>query len=192
MSSAPSSRSLVAHKYDLDQYLPRPGEIILVRLAMDLHGPGSALSTLRGLPTGANKHNYHHAAVVSSTLASDFLELTVFPVPAYSTEDPDSHLSSASWLLSQPDDFKNMHIPLPYETALPTPVIFGDSDVTSPSTPPRPSFPTPVAFGDSLEVGGWKDRRPSWVVAVPQVVPLKFTTQVCILSRLSLFSFANM
>jgi hypothetical protein len=118
--------------------------------------------------------------IVSSTLASDFLELTVFPVPAYSTEDPDFHLSSASWLLSQLDDFKNMPIPLPCETALPSAVIFGDSEVTRPYTPSHPSFPTPVAFGDPLEVGGWKDRRPSWMVAVPQVVPLKFTTRVCV------------
>jgi hypothetical protein len=111
-------RLLVAHKYDLDHYLPRPREIILVRLAIDLHGPGSDLGTLRGLPTGANKRNRHHA-VVSSTFISDSLEFTtVFLIPAYSTEDPDSHLSSTSWLLSQSDDFKNMHILLTYENAL--------------------------------------------------------------------------
>jgi hypothetical protein len=192
MSSAPSSCTLVAHKYNSDHYLPRLGEIILACLATDLHGPGSDLSILRNLPTGANKHNYHHAVVLRTLASDDGLEFTVFPAPAYSTQDCDSHLSSASWLLSQPDDYKNTHIPLPYETPLPTAVTFGDSDVTRLSPPPHPSFPTPVAFGDPLEVGGWKDRRPSWVVAVPQVVPLKFTTQVCILSRLRLFSFANM
>ena len=79
--------------------------------------------------------------------------------------------------------FKNLHIPLSYEMPLLTAQL---------STPPDPPFPTPVAFGDFLEVGGWKDKRPSWVVAVLQLVPLKFTTQVCILSRLGLFLFANM
>ena len=189
MSSAPSPRTIVAHRFNSDHYLPTPGEIIIVRLATDLHGPGSDLSTLRGLPTGANKHNYHHAVVASSTLAFDYLEFTVYPCPAYSTEDPISHLSSTNWLLSQPDDFKSMHIPMPYET-LPTAVTLGDSDVT-PVPPSPPLFPTPAAFGDPLEVGGWKDRRPSWVMAVPQVVPLRYTTRVCILSRLIFSSSIN-
>ena len=34
------------------------GQIILARLAMDLHGPSSGLSTLRSLPSDANQHNY--------------------------------------------------------------------------------------------------------------------------------------
>ena len=80
---------------------------------MDLHGPGSDLSTLRDLPSGANKHNYHHAVVLTTALDLDYLGCIVFPLSAYSAEDPDSHLSPASWLLSQSDDFKNMHIPLP-------------------------------------------------------------------------------
>ncbi|KAF8816063.1 hypothetical protein BYT27DRAFT_7077943 [Phlegmacium glaucopus] len=169
-----STHSLVAHTHNSDRYIPCIGEIIVVSLAMDLYGPGSDLSTLNGLPTGVNKHNYHHAVVLGILIEVNLLQFIVFPVPAYSTEDANSHLSSASWLLSQPDDFKSMHIPLPYETSA---VAFSDLDVTHPSNPPHPSFPTPVAFGDPLEVGGWKDRKPSWVLAVPQQVQLSFTTQ---------------
>lgn len=133
------------------------GKIILPRLAADIYGPGSDLSTLCGLPIGANKHNYYHV-VVSGICVFNILELTVSPVPAYSAEDPNSQLSSVSWLLNQADNFKNMHIPLPWQTTAATL-----------STPPHPSFPTPVAFGDPFNVEGWKSRRPGWVVVVPQV-----------------------
>lgn len=119
------------------------------------------------------------------------MEFTIFPIPAYSATDPESGLSSTRWLLSQSDDFQKMNIPLPYEVTppSPTPLPFGDSEVTS--APLHPLFPTPAAFGDPLEVGGWKDRKPRWVVAIPQVVTLNGTTPVCILSCLRLFHFTD-
>jgi hypothetical protein len=173
MSSATLTHSLVTHQYDLDSYIPRWGEIILVPLAADLYGPGSDLST--------TDHCNYHKAVVLGIFISDFLEFTIFPIPDYSITDPKSHLSSTRWLLSQPDDFKKMHIPMPYETPFPTAAVFGDSDVTHSSALPQPSFPTPVAFGDPLEFGGWKDNRPSWLLAVPQLVRSKYSAEVCIL-----------
>jgi hypothetical protein len=42
----------------------------------------------------------------------------------------------------------------------------------------HPVFPTPAQFGEPLEVGGWKNRKPSWVQVVPQVTNLKYTTMV--------------
>jgi hypothetical protein len=66
-------------------------------------------------------------------------------------------------LLDQPTDFQKLHIPMPYEA--------------SPAQS-HPPFPTPEDFGDPLEVGGWKDRKPSWVQVVPQVAELKHTTKV--------------
>jgi len=93
------------------------------------------------------------------------MEFTIFPIPAYSAIDPISGLSSTRWLLSQPADYQNMHIPVPYEKILP--VV-------------HPPFPTPAQFGDPIEVGGWKDSKPSWILAVPMLTELKFTTKVCI------------
>lgn len=83
-------------------------------------------------------------------------------MPSYSAADLTSGLSSTSWLLSQPVDFQLQHIPVPYEL--------------SSLTQPQPPFSTPARFGDPLEVRGWKDRRPSWVLAVPQVTELTHTS----------------
>ncbi|KAN0113614.1 hypothetical protein V8E52_007540 [Russula decolorans] len=35
-------------------------------------------------------------------------------------------------------------------------------------------FLTPAQFGDPIEVGGWKDCRPSWIIAVPMLTDLTF------------------
>ena len=93
------------------------------------------------------------------------------PMPAYSGTDPTSGLSSARWLLSQAVDFQQQHVPVPYEQ---TPSL----------TQPQPPFSTPARFGDPLEVGGWINSTPRWVLAVPQVTELKYTTTVYTLSSL--------
>jgi len=97
------------------------------------------------------------------------ITFTILPMPAYSSTDPVSGLSSTRWLLSQPEDFQRLHIPVPYE-----------EDPTR--AHPHPPFPTPPGFCGYLEIGGWKDYRPSWVQAVPQVVELELTTTVHIFS----------
>jgi hypothetical protein len=174
MASPPSSsvRELVKHKFDDDRYLPYIGEIIVVRLSEDLAGPGSALTSLNDLPSRATRHNFHHAIVLAYNVSGSGLQFTVFPVPSYSSMDPDSHLTSTDWLLSQPADFQRTHIPLPFEA-------------TTPSEQVQPLFPTPVVFGEPLKVGGWKNSRPSWVLVVPKVATLKMTTLVRILTSLS-------
>jgi hypothetical protein len=167
MSSSSRTRTLVSHVFDSDGYLPEAGEIIAVRLSQDLTGPGSDLSTLRNLPSNAPSCNYHRAVVSSAHYDETVLEFYVFPIPSYSAVDQ-SGLTSTSWLLSQPLNIQLVHLPLPYEP--------------EPSSQAQPHFPTPAAFGEPLYVGGWKDRRPSWVLAILQVVSLKPTTKVRILS----------
>jgi hypothetical protein len=173
MTSVPSSsvRELVKHKFAEDRYIPYNGEIILVRLSEDLPGPGSTLPSVTDLPSYATRRNFHHAILLSSSIFISGLEFIVFPAPAYSATDPISHLTSTDWLLSQPAAFQQTHIPLPFEE-------------TTPPEQVQPLFTTPVAFGEPLKVGGWKDRKPSWVQVVPQVVTLKTTTLVRILTNL--------
>lgn len=168
-----SSCTLV-HQYATDRFLPREGEIIIVRLAQDLFGPGSSrYLNSPNIPSGANRRNYHNAVALSNHLTGPdsegayILQLTVLPMPSYSMPDRPSGLSSTRWLLSQPDDFQQKHIPVPYEE---DPAL----------AEPNPPFPTPARFGDSLKIGGWKHTRPSWVQVVPQVATLKGTTTVCI------------
>jgi hypothetical protein len=165
MSSASPSHILVSHKYATDGYLPSVGEIIVVRLSQDLFGPGSEIESSRNLPSRATRHNYHHAVVLGVSLKVSLVLFTVLPMPAYSLTDPVSGLSSTSWLLNQADDFQQQHIPVPYE-----------EDPTL--TQSHPPFPTPARSGDPLQIGGWKNSRPSWVQAVPQVTNLKYTTTV--------------
>jgi len=66
--------------------------------------------------------------------------MTILPMPAYSSTDPASGLSSTYWLLAQPEDFQRLHIPVPY-----------DEDPTCPH--PHPPFPVPAGFGGPLELG---------------------------------------
>ena len=140
------------------------GEIFAVRFSQDLFGPGSEIETCRDLPSRATRYNYHYA-VLSGFEMDDDIRFTILPMPAYSAIDPVSGLSSTSWLLAQPDDFQRLHIPVAYE-----------EDPTR--TQPHPPFQTPAGFGLPLQIDGWKNTRPSWVQAVPQVTKLKETTMV--------------
>jgi hypothetical protein len=173
MASVPSStRVIVNHKFADDHHVPHIGEFLVVRLSEDLVGPGSALASLSNLPSRATRYNFYHAVLMGFEYSSSGLQFTVLPTPAYSGVGSLSDPTSSSWLLSQPADFQHLHIPLPFEEA-------------APSEQAQPRFPTPIAFGQPLKVGGWKDKRPRWVLAVPQVVALKTTTLVCIISNSS-------
>ncbi|KAF5386637.1 hypothetical protein D9615_001520 [Tricholomella constricta] len=167
MSSAAASPShvVVSHSYAMDKHLPSKGEIILVRLSQDLFGPGST-GIVGSVPSRSTRRNYHHAIVLNIRLHpyESLISSTVCPMPAYSSTDPESGLSSTRWLLNQPDDYQQLHIPVPYEEA-------------STLTQSNPPFSTPAQFGDPLLIGGWKDRRPSWIQAVPQVAKMKYTTR---------------
>ena len=167
MSSTSPSRILVTHTYAANKHYPREGEVIVVCLSQPLFGPGSTLGCGRDLPSHATRHNYHHAVVLGLIVDVDqsIMELTIFPAPAYSAIDPISGLSSTRWLLSQPTDYQNTHIPLPYEQI-------------PPDVQPNPPFPIPAQFGDPIEVGGWKDSKPRWIQVVPMLTVLTFTTKV--------------
>jgi hypothetical protein len=164
MSSASPSRVLVSLTYATDRSLPDVGEIIVVCLSENHFGPGSIIESGRTVSSGSTRHNYHRAVVLGFSVDSD-VHFTVLPMPTYSSTDPTSDLSSTRWLLGQPKDYQQRHIPVPYEEG---PTLM-------------PEFPTPARFGDPLFIGGWKDMRPSWVLAVPQVADLKHTTIVHIL-----------
>jgi hypothetical protein len=161
------SPTLVSYKFAECRTLPRLGEIIAVRLSQDLFGPGSEIAT-RNLPSGATQYNYHHAIVLHWVMEYT-ISMTILPMPAYSSTDPASGLSSTSWLLAQPEDFQRLHIPVPY-----------DEDPTC--IHPHPPFPVPAGFRGPLEIGGWKNSKPSWVQAVPQVIEMSETTTVRIFS----------
>jgi hypothetical protein len=166
MSSTTPARTLVTRMYATENHFPSHGEVIVVRLDQDLLGPGSTLGSGRDLPSHATRHNYHHAVVIEASfgLYDHILRFTVLPMPAYSAIDTISGLSSTKWLLSQPADFQNLHIPVPFEVL--------------PVTQLHPPFPTPAQFGDGIEMGGWKDCRPSWIQAVPMLTHLTATTKV--------------
>ena len=168
MSSTSPSRILATHTY-AENRIPRHAEVIVVRFSHweTLFAPGSTLGSGRDLPSRATRHNYHHAVVIDGSLdmCQPILTLTVLPMVAYSAIDPISGLSSTRWLLGQPADYQNLHIPVPYEQIPPV-------------TPPHPPFPTPAQFGDGIELGGWKARRPSWIQAVPMFTQLTPTTKV--------------
>jgi hypothetical protein len=168
-SSASPSRFLVNHKYAEDSHLPSEGEIIVLRLSQDLVGPSSIIAS-HNQPSRVTRRNYHQAVVLGISLDAfrPLLFFTVLPMPSYSAADLTSGLSSTTWLLGQPVDFQRQHIPVRYES----------SSLTQPQLP----FSTPARFGDPLEVGGWKNRRPSWVLAVPQVTELTHTSTVRTLS----------
>jgi hypothetical protein len=168
MASPSQSRTLVSHIFDDDGYLPAPGEIAGVHLSHDLAGPGSVLSSLQNLPSQATSRNYHHAVALNVNYSETVLEFNIFPIPSYSGEDEHaSGLMSTTWLLNQPLHIQQLHIPLPHQI--------------STSSQAQPHFPTPAVFGETSHVGGWNNRRPSWVFTVSQVAIMKTSTKVCIL-----------
>jgi len=67
MSSTTPTRSLVTHQYDIDYYVPGWGEIIFVRLAADLYGPGST----------ADNCGYHKALALGAFASVVGISLTV-------------------------------------------------------------------------------------------------------------------
>lgn len=167
MSTSPS-RILVDHTY-ADNYFPSQGEVIVVSLSQPLFGPVSALGSGHDLPPEVAHHDYLHVVVIDVNVHpfESIIKFTVLPIPAYSAIDSTSGLSSTSWLFSQPADYQKLHIPVPYEEI---PSVMQT----------HPPFPTPAQFGDAIEVGGWKNRIPSWILVVPMVTEVKFTTKVCI------------
>lgn len=148
-----SRPSLLARKFSNDNETPAAFSIVKVRLPISLPGPGSIMDS-SGV-TGANRRNYH-TVIVRSAIPDVTRRCTiirVWPVPSYSFSD--------SWLASQPDDFRNRHIPLPCQ-----------QDTVNPR-------PTPTAFGAPLQCGGYQNRRPGWVFVKEVDFDLPFTQTVC-------------
>jgi hypothetical protein len=161
--------AFVSHQYGEDGFLPSVGEVIFVRLSQDLRGPGSELEIRTGAT--AARGNDQLAVVLGASYNPSHVVFNVLPIPSYSSTDPVTHLSSTSWLVNEPDHFQQLHIPVPYEE--------------DPSrAQPHLLFPTPAPFGDPLEIGGWKNSRPSWVLAVPHTAEVKHSMTVRILDYL--------
>jgi len=156
MSSVSPTR-VVSHQYGEDGFLPSVGEVIFVRLPQELRGPGSELETTAG--------NDQLAVVLGASYNPSQVVFNVLPITSYSSTNPVTHLSSTRWLINEPGHFQQLHIPVPHEE--------------DPScAQPHPPFPTPARFGDPLEFGGWKNSRPSWVLAVPQAAEVKHSMTV--------------
>jgi hypothetical protein len=166
MSSTSPARILIDHTYAADKHLPYIGEVIVVPLFQAFFGPGSIIGNGNGcsLPSRPH-HNYHHAVVLGIELrisaSGTIIIFTFLPIPSYSAIDPLSGLSSTCWLHSQPTDFQELHVPVPYKQLL------------------HPPSPTPVEFGDPIEAGGWTSSLPSWILVVPLLSEFKTTTKVC-------------
>lgn len=131
-------RTLLARKFSKDYETPDAFSIVKLRLPVNLPGPGSLIES-SGV-SGATRRNYHSAIVRSAVLdiTRGCFSMRVWAVPSYSF--------CPSWLSSQPEDFRNRHIPLPYQDA--------NADFAS---------STPAAFGEPLDCGGYQDRKPAWV-----------------------------
>lgn len=147
--------------------VPVFGEALRLRLPLPLGGPGSLLNPTA--PTGATRYNYHTAFVQSISRTPTAIVLGVLPAPSFSHPD-DQGLSSATWLLRQTPSFQDRHLPLPYAELE--------------TNQPHPATPTPAAFGEPLDVGGWRDRRPSWIDIDGMKVELRRTTRVWVRFRL--------
>ena len=151
-------RVLISHKYGEDGFLPSVGEVIFVcLLSQGLRGPSSELETMAG--------DDQLAVVLGASYNPSNVVFNVLPIPSTLPPIPVTHLSSTNWLINEPDHFQQLHIPVPHEE--------------DPSrAQPHPPFPTPARFGDPLEIGGWKNSRPSWVLAVPQAAEVKHSMTV--------------
>jgi len=82
-SPAPS-HTLVNHKYGTDGHLPGEGEIIVIRLAQVLFGPGFILPSSRAIASRVTRRNCHHAIVLGVSLSevpAPFVYFDVLPMP---------------------------------------------------------------------------------------------------------------
>lgn len=169
--TAPRPRLLVPHTYNSDPVLPVPREAIIVRLPYPLSGPGSAQGSSRNssdhYTTTSTRHrqNYHTAFVISSMLdmRGEVIYLKLWPTPSYSGAIRDGFPSSIAYVSLLDSYRRDCHIPVPFvnETGLPTPE-------------------TPATFGAPLVIGGYQDRRPSWILLEPQSAVMRFTTKVSV------------
>ncbi|KAJ3151662.1 hypothetical protein HDU86_006081 [Geranomyces michiganensis] len=121
--AARRSTTLVSHNINNNWRLPSVGEVIKVRLGRPIGGPASVTSSGLTSGSGSGKANYHLALVTQVALKMDTpeTELTVFPIPAYSSNaDPEP------WLSEQPEVFRKKHLPVRWPADVQqTPIAFG-------------------------------------------------------------------
>lgn len=167
LPSTTMTHALKRQKYADDRSPPGLYELIKARLPNPLNGPTSitiatsSVGSTQGLPGPAGYHTqyrYHSAIVKGFAVDSEskLLVIDVWPVPAYSNATAEGYVSSTNWVMAQP--IRDHHIPMP---------CLGDSVA-----------PTPEAFGEPLNLGGYKDWRPSWVLLQPQRVHVPFNNSV--------------
>lgn len=150
-----ATHTLLSRRFNTDHETPQARSLIKLRLPSPLTGPnGSSISS--SAVTGATRHNYHTVIVrfAFADIRQRCIHMSVWPVPAYS-----GAASSTQWLASQPLAQRNINIPFPCEV---------DDE-------PRP---TPAAFGPPLQLAGYRDRRPSWVLLQPQNFDLPYSQMV--------------
>lgn len=154
--------SLLARKFSTDFETPAAFSLVKLRLPISLHGPGSLIES--SAVTGATRRNYHTAIVRSAMpdVTRRCINIQVWAVPSYSFAS-----SGTTWLATQPEDFRNRHIPFPCHE---------DNGNLR---------PTPTSFGEPLRCGGYNDRRPGWVFLKEINFELPFTQTVCLQTQSS-------
>ncbi|RPB28116.1 hypothetical protein L211DRAFT_846079 [Terfezia boudieri ATCC MYA-4762] len=156
------NHTLITHRFSNDGVLPYVGQLIKIRLATPLTGPGSILSA--SAPSRATKHNYHSAVVIGILIdrPHQTLVFIVFPIPSYSMA-PTIGLDSASWIAQMAHAEKIKHIPMPCMggTASSMPVKFGN--------PVKP-----VTIATNGQPTDYIDGRPSWIYIVQDIIHLPF------------------
>lgn len=145
---------LLTRKFSNDFETPAAFSLVKLRLPISLPGPGSIIGS--SAVSGATRRNYHSAIVRSAVLdiSRGCVNMRVWAVPSYSF--------NPSWLATQPDDFRNLHIPMPCQQL--------DAHTGS----------TPIPFGQPLDCGGYLDRRPAWVFLREIDFDLPLTQAVCL------------
>lgn len=167
----PRVHLLVPHTYEADGILPRPREAIKIRLPLPLSGPGSAQGSSQNssdyytASTTRRRSNYHTAFVMDASLdlRGRVVNLKLWPTPSYSGAIFEGFPSSIAYVASLDQHHQDRHIPVPFVNQAGVPI-------------PE----TPTAFGPPLVIGGYQDRRPSWVLIELQSAALRFTTKVSV------------
>jgi len=168
----PHTFSLTPHRYDHDHIFPRLGQLINIRLATPVAGPGSFSRPSSHPSSSASSHttsrNYHSAVVIAvrPDAPGRALIVTVFPIPSYSNASAQGFDSPTTWVSLQPHSDRIKHIPMPSKntpaTPSSTPIEFG--------TPVKPYF-----IDTNGQQQPYFERRQSWIFMEEHTVRLPFT-----------------
>lgn len=179
-AAAPGTHLLIPHSYQDDGILPRLGEAIKIRLARPLSGPGSAQASQHSsdfyTATTRRRPNSLTAFVIDASLnlRGRVVNLKLWPMQSYSNAALEGFSSSIAYVASLEQHRKDRHIPVPF-------VNLEGVDLPVPETS--------AGFGAPLVIGGYQDRRPSWLLLEPQRAALGFMVKVSVHPKPSIMTY---